>query len=63
MVQNILMYLPLALSFQKLQSHHNNDITNHPLVKKELYQLQAPVRDIFPASPGLGTTDIQIRLE
>jgi len=54
---------PLVSSLQTPQTHSTNDITNHPLVTQELYQLQAPVRDTIQASSGLDTADIQIRPE
>ena len=54
---------PLISSLQKLQSHSNNDITNHPLVKQGFYQLQTPVRNTVQSSSGLSTTDIQISPE
>ena len=55
MVQNILMYI--------LSPRHSKNITNYPLVKQELYQLQTSVLDIFQPSSGLRTTDMQIRPE
>ena len=54
---------PLASSLQRPQSHSNNDITNHPLVKQEFYQLETSVRDTVQDSSGLDTADIQIRPE